>query len=172
MSLESVTVSALTALGLEYADAVVIQRALADFEQYTTAAQVQADPLRSLRSVSTARPDELMHVLQCPVGMEKHHPQHSQCQASFCCAQIPVQGCLWSVVAPREGTLMQTLQFFVNNQCDVLDCPGSCTSVGTRGPGNCRHELGQIHGRLSGTETELISCMHQGAWTNVMTCDA
>ena len=62
------------------------------------------------------------------------------------------------MVAPREGTFMQTLQFIVNSQCDVLGCPGSCTSVGTRGPGNCRHKLGQIHDSLSGTETELISC--------------
>ncbi len=44
MSLEGVTVSALTSLGLEHADAVVVQRALADFEQGTDAAQVQADP--------------------------------------------------------------------------------------------------------------------------------
>ena len=44
MSHESVTVSALTSLGLEHADAAVIQRALADFEQGTNAAQVQADP--------------------------------------------------------------------------------------------------------------------------------
>ena len=92
--------------------------------------------------------------------MEKHYPQHSQRQASFCCAHIPIQGGLWSVVAPREGTLMQTLQFIVNSQCDVLDCPGSCTSVGTRGPGNCRHKLGQIHDSLPGTETELISCTY------------
>lgn len=44
MSLESVTVSALTSLGLEHADAVVIQRALANIEQGTDAAQVREDP--------------------------------------------------------------------------------------------------------------------------------
>lgn len=50
MSLESVTVSALTSLGLEHADAVVIQRALADIEQGTDAAQVWRKVTRSILS--------------------------------------------------------------------------------------------------------------------------
>lgn len=52
MSLGSVTVSALTSSGLENADAVVIQRELANFEQGTDAAQVQTDPEINLNSVT------------------------------------------------------------------------------------------------------------------------
>ena len=58
---------------------------------------------------------------------------------------------------------MQTLQFFVNNQCDVLHCSGSCTGVGTGATGNWQHKFGQVHDRLSGTETELIPGICQGA---------
>ncbi|KAL0031137.1 hypothetical protein WJX77_005362 [Trebouxia sp. C0004] len=60
MSLESVTVSALTCLGLECADAVIIQRALADFEQGTDAAQVWS---KITRSILTAKHPFAVHTL-------------------------------------------------------------------------------------------------------------
>ncbi|DBA69755.1 TPA: hypothetical protein ACH3X2_012479 [Trebouxia sp. C0005] len=63
MSLGSVTVNALVSLGLEYADAAVIQRALADFQQGTDAAQVYGDPWDQ----SQQSPNELLPGLQCPV---------------------------------------------------------------------------------------------------------
>lgn len=90
MSLGSVTVNALVSLGLEYADAAVIQRALADFQQGTDAAQVYGDPWDQ----SQQSPNELLPGLQCPVGMEQDYPPRFEGQASFCCAHTPIQGCL------------------------------------------------------------------------------